>query len=194
MHPGKSVMEFLSGKRVKYQSPVSYFLIWTTLFVLCLYALETFFGENVVIEYQNYFGPLASTKYAISHLSFILTIIIPFQALYLYLFISGGHMNYMESLVAATYAIGTIILLQIVFSLLAFIFYLITGKSTGLGYSDAFKVAYLCAFTLNLVKILNVNRKWIRALMFLLFAFTTFTLWRLYGVPKLTSRILDIQN
>ncbi|MES2881460.1 MAG: DUF3667 domain-containing protein, partial [Bacteroidota bacterium] len=83
--PGETTRAFIEGKRKNHQGPVSYFLIWVTAYLLFLYLLENFFGENIVINYKEYFGPSATTRFAITHLSMVLTVIIPFQALHLYL-------------------------------------------------------------------------------------------------------------
>src|SRR5690242_19557317 len=44
--PGKVVTEFVEGKRKKYQPPVSFFLIWITIYLLLLYVVQKIFGEN----------------------------------------------------------------------------------------------------------------------------------------------------
>src|SRR3982751_4499342 len=72
--PGKTAIDFIEGRRKKYQSPVSYFLIWITIYLVTLFLFEKFFGENQIITYKEYFGPLTTTKFAIRHLSFVLTV------------------------------------------------------------------------------------------------------------------------
>lgn len=112
--PGKTITRFIYGKRKSYQPPVSYFLIWTTIFILFLYWIEKVYGENKVINYRDYFGPGATTRIAISHLSIVLTVIMPFQAFYLYLLVTKKVYNYFETMVATIYSLGTVILLQFV--------------------------------------------------------------------------------
>src|SRR6187399_2864292 len=53
--PGKTVKEFIEGKRKNYQPPVSYFLIWIGLYLLLLYFTEKIFGENNVVDFKQYF-------------------------------------------------------------------------------------------------------------------------------------------
>ena len=137
--PAKTVKDFIDGKRKTHQGPVSYFLIWITIYILFLYLLENWFGENEVINYKEYFGPSSTTRFAISHLSIVLTLVIPIQALYLYLLATKKNYNYFETLVATIYAVGTIILLQVVFSVIALIFYTLTGTTVDLLLSDGFK-------------------------------------------------------
>ena len=184
-HPGKVITDYLGGKRKSYQPPVSYFLIWITIFILTLLGIEKAFGENAVVNYQEYFGPAATTRFAISHLSIVLTIIIPFQSLYLYRLITKGRYNYFEAMVAIVYALGTVILFQFVFSILALLYYGITSNALGLQTSDVFKVIYLSWFALDFTKRFNIRFKLAIGVIFLILSFGTFTLWRLYGFPAL---------
>lgn len=190
--PGPMVMNYVEGQRKKYQAPVSYFLIWTTIYILLLYMLEKAFGSNTIIAYKDYFGPGEATHYAISHLNLVLAFVLPFQALYLYLLISRKKWNYAESLVAVIYALGTIIMLQTVFVLIALLFYFISGRGLALQVSDSFKVLYLAWYIFTLVKLFPVNRKIFRAFVFFLLSFGTFTAWRLWLYPHLSQKYFVI--
>ena len=187
--PGRTIKNFIDGKRKKYQPPVSYFLIWTTIYILFLLGLEKYFGENMVINYKEYFGPAATTKFAISHLSFVLTVVIPFQALYLYALVTKNVFNYFESMVAAIYSLGTIILFQFVFAVFALLLHLAGSLQVDLRFSDSFKILYLVWFIADFIKLFPVKLKFPRAVLFLILAFGTFTLWRLYGVPAFLNWI-----
>jgi hypothetical protein len=188
--PAKTVRNFIEGKRKTYQPPVSYFLVWTTIYILSLYWVDITFGENVVISYGEYFGPEASTKFAISHLSLVLTFVIPFQALYLFL-LSGRRYNYFESLVAALYAMGTIILLQFVFVIVALLIHTLSSAAVAIRISDILKAGYLTWFIVDIIKLFPVKAKFVRIVAFAVLSFGTFTLWRLYGVPQFINWILN---
>ena len=185
IRPGISIRNYIEGKRKPYQPPVSYFLIWITIFILALLAIEKLFGENTVIDYQEYFGPGGTTRFAISHLSMVLMVVMPFQALYLYLFVTRIKYNYFESLVAIIYALGTVILFQFVFSILALILYAITSEPVALRTSDVFKVIYMSWFVFNFTNMFRIRYKWLRAVIVLVLSFGTFTLWRMVGFPAL---------
>ena len=182
--PGKTVKDFIEGRRKNYQPPISYFLIWITIYILFLFWIEKVFGENKVINYKEYFGPAITTKFAITHLSIVLTAVIPFQALYLYLLVTKKTYNYFETMVATIYSLGTVIL---VFAVIALLIHTVSPAPLDLRISDLLKVLYLVWFTFNLVKLFPVNLKFIRALAFIILAFGTFTLWRLYGFPEIVS-------
>jgi hypothetical protein len=183
IRPGETTKNFIDGKRKNYQSPVSYFLIWTTIFILFLYAIEKIFGADRVVRYRDYFGPSVATKLAISNLSIVLTVIIPFQALYLFLLVTKRSYNYFETMVASIYSIGTIILFQFIFALFAVSYFLIESKPVDLRISDSFKIIYLSWFILDTIRLYPLKHKFIRAISFCVLAFGTFTAWRLWGFP-----------
>ena len=188
--PGKVVTDFVKGKRKIYQPPVSFFLIWITMYLLLLYIAEKVFGENVVVDYKEYFGPSSTTKFAVSHLSIVLLVVIPFQALYFYWLVAWKKYNYFESLVVAMYYLGTVILLQCVFVILAIVIRPLAGTSIALIYSDPLKILYLAWAVSDTIKLFRVKNKVIRVVLFAVLAFGTFTLWRLYGVPAIIEWLL----
>jgi len=189
--PGKTVTAFIDGKRKNYQSPVSYFLIWTTIFIVFLYWIESTFGENTIIDYKDYWGPSGATKLAISHLSLVLTIIIPFQALYLFILVTKKKYNYFETLIAAIFLVGTVILLQFAFAVGALIFNILTGIPVDLRISDILKLGYFIWFFADFVKFFPVRARFLRFGLFIILAGATFTIWRIYGVPELVRLFLE---
>jgi hypothetical protein len=183
--PGGVTTEFVAGRRTTYQPPVSYFLIWTTIYILLLSVIELASGPGKAIDYGEYFGPGRTTAYAISHLAIVLTAIIPFQATYLYLLISRRVFTYVESVAAVIYLIGTIILLQSAFVLVAWLLHLAAGATIDLALSDGLKVVYLTWFAADLSRRFTIGLKAPRVIVFAALAIGTFSLWRLVGVPAL---------
>ncbi|MGQ0739852.1 MAG: DUF3667 domain-containing protein [Bacteroidota bacterium] len=181
--PGRAVKNFIDGKRKNYQPPLSYFLIWNAVYLLLLYFVGSVFGENKVVNFAEYFGPAEKTKFAISHLNIVLTTLLPFQALYVYLGLVYRKYNYFEALVAILYAIGTLLVMQLVFVIAAIPLYLFSGVSVNIQLSDILKVLYVGWFMFDFVKVLPVKHKYLRATIVLLLAFGTFTAWRLYVFP-----------
>lgn len=188
--PGQVVKNFIEGKRKNYQPPLSYFLIWNGIYLLLLYIIAGAFGENKVVNFAEYFGPDEKTKFAISHLNIVLTVLLPFQALYLWLVMMYKRYNYFEALVGILFAIGTLLLWQFVFVVLAIPVYLVSGISVNIQLSDILKVLYIGWFMIDFVKVLPVKQKLVRAISFVILAFGTFTLWRLYGFPKIADWFL----
>jgi hypothetical protein len=187
--PGKTVKEYIDGKRRIHQSPISYFVIWTTVYILFLYWTERRFGENIAIDYKEYYGPVATTRFAISHLSIVLIGMMPFLALYLWLLVTLKQYYYFETMIAIIYAFGTVLLLQFVFAVGAAIVHSLNGISVGLRISDVLKISYIIWFIFDFVKLFPVNHKFIRAAVFIILAFGTLTLWRIYGLPLIIQMI-----
>jgi hypothetical protein len=157
------------------------------MYILLLYLIEKTFGENVVINYQNYFDPGEVTKMAIGHLSIVLIIVIPFQALYLYLLVTRKWYGYFETMVATIYSLGTIILLQFVFALVALAVHLLFSVSVDLKISDLLKVGYILWFVISFIRLFDVKGKLWSVVAFAILAFGTFTVWRLYGYPAMAE-------
>lgn len=187
IHPGSLVTSYIDGRRKVYQSPVSYFLIWVAAFIAILYLLVALFGENVIIDYGDYFGPGASTAFAISNLSVMLAFIVPIQAVYLYWLVTRGRYNYMETVAMTIYAVGTIIFLQLVFAIVALLQYWLTHQPMMLQWSDALKAGYFGWFVISLLMKLRVRISALRGIGFVFLAGVSFTLWRLFVVPGLAG-------
>ncbi len=181
--PGNAAIQYLDGKRKTYQPPVSYFLIWTTAYMLLLYWVEKAFGENVVIDYRAYFGTPVSTRFAISHLSVVLAVMIPVQAVFFFFIITRRIYTFPETMAVVFYALGSIILCQVLFVFLAVVLFGISGNHLSLASSDVFKVFYISWFLIDFVRRLALRKRWLRAFLCALGAFGAFSAWRLWGLP-----------
>ena len=185
--PGQVIKNFIEGKRKNYQKPVSYYLIWIGLYSLVLYLLEKVFGGNKVVSFADYFGPDETTKFAISHLNIVLTLLLPVQAFYVFIILMYQKYNYVEALVMILFGIGTLIFLQAVFVVMALIYYLFTGNSISILWSDILKVIYMGWVLIDLAKRLSIKAKYVRVLTTMLLLMGTFTAWRLYVSPAFAN-------
>lgn len=186
VNPGETVVGFIKGKRKQYYPPISYFLVWISIYALSLYRIQHLFGENRVIDYNDYFGPGTSTQYAVTHLAVVLTMVIPFMALYFDLLFTRKRYNFFECIVVAVYCLGTVIFFQFVFAVLSLFKYMAVRDASDLMISDLLKIAYVSWFALAFSNSIKPGR-WsgIRIVGFILLSFGTFTLWRMYGFPYL---------
>lgn len=189
-NPGAVVISFIQGKRKTYQPPFSYFIIWTAINIILLLSIESLFGKDQVIVYNDYYGPGRSTEYAIRHLSYVLVIIFPFLSLYFWIVCSQLQYNYFESMTSVFFVIGTVLLLQTAFGLLAIIIFSVSSFSLDLIYSDVLKVSFVSWFTYDFLKRFPVRHKIIRGIVFILLSFGTFSFWRLIAYPWLAEKIL----
>ena len=185
--PGRTVKNFIEGKRKAYQTPISYFLIWAAIYILILYIVDKSFGENRVIDFAEYFGPEEKTKFAVSNLNILLIFLLLFQALYVWFIMMFKDHNYFEALVVVLYSIGGLLMWQCVFVLLAILIYLVTGNSMNIQWSDIFKALYVGWFMMDLAKLLPIKFKLVRVVAVLLLVFGTFTAWRIFIIPSVAE-------
>jgi len=147
------------------------------------------FGEHKGVSFAGYFGPGETTKFAISHLNIILTLLLPVQAIYVYILLMYKQYNYVEALVVILYGIGTVIFLNTSFVVVALVCYLFTGNSVSILWSDILKTLYIAWIMIDLAKVLTIKAKYVRAVIAMLLLMGTFTVWRLYVSPALTNLI-----
>jgi hypothetical protein len=155
-----------------------------------LRTLRTEIRSRKNIFYFSPEGGIPATRFAISNLSIVLTVVIPFQALYLFLLVTRKSYNYFETTVATIYSLGTIIQFQFVFAVMALFYHGLTSRPVNLQISDAFKILYLIWFILDTIRLYSLKHKFIRVVGFIALAFGTFTLWRLYGFPVFLKILL----
>jgi hypothetical protein len=83
--------------------------------------------------------------------------------------------------------VGTLLLWQIVFVLLAVPVYLFSGFSINIRWSDVFKALYMGWLLIDLVKLMPVKYKMARVLAMVFLIFGTFTAWRVYVYPSVAE-------
>jgi len=108
VHPGISSLNFLSGKRKKYQKPVSYFLIWTGLYILI---------HVIIINHFDYkfsavnFTPSDLREQANlllrTHFTIFLIPILFVVALFEYFILAKPRFNFTEMITLCLYGGGT---------------------------------------------------------------------------------------
>jgi len=109
----------------------------------------------------------------------------PFLALYLWLLITRKQYYYFETMIVIIFVFGTVILLQFVFTVCAVIVHLLNDVSVDLLISDVLKISYTIWFTFDFVKLFPLKHKFIRAAAYIILAFGTLTLWRIYALPPI---------
>ncbi len=111
--PGKTVLEYIRGKRVHHYSPIAYILILSAIFLL----VNKFVATVTAVHYTSG-DPVLQEK--IEHLTgFIFLSFTPVFALYYTIFFGRRTgLNYWQFLVANTFFIGHIIFLLSVLTLL----------------------------------------------------------------------------
>ena len=106
--PGKTINEYIEGKRKKYHKPVGFYLIWVALFILTGTLISKWMGFHRTVE-SNLLIPAGETwSYFMEHRNVFELLLIPIIALFVWLIISRPRMNYIETLVLNIYAFGVL--------------------------------------------------------------------------------------
>ncbi len=106
LRPGKTVFEYLKGKRTKYINAFSFFLV-----ALALSVFLRSFDDTAQSEFAKY-------DLFEQYPRFAQTLLIPFLALTSFLFNKKARLYFAEHLVIATYVLSMQLLIEVLFSLL----------------------------------------------------------------------------
>ena len=104
IHPGKILREYLDGKRIKYQKPVSLFLIWVTIQFITFRSIASFMGyENLRTKGNFLFGTQEVGNYIRGHANLFGLLLLPLQAFLVWLIVARPKRNYIETFVIGVY-------------------------------------------------------------------------------------------
>ena len=142
--PGKSIKEYLSGKRVQYIKPFTFLLIWGSIYSLIVHFFNVYPDfevnkpinevDNTTLNYTSFYN------FYYGHYSLILLAIIPFFALASYIVYRKNGYNYMEHLVTYSYIHGAKVIIILLFYPLYY-------------YSHSIYIYYTTIITLSLYNI-----------------------------------------
>ncbi len=117
IRPGKTIKEYIDGKRVNHFPPLTYLLILTSLFVFVKSLQYTFGFREVLIRKTSDFN-----QFVDKNMVFVFLLLIPFYALIYKLFHRKFRYNYWQLLVAQTFVIGHVIFIMLLPQFLFFFF------------------------------------------------------------------------
>ena len=183
IRPGGMVKQFIDGGRIRYQKPVSYYLIWTAIYLIVLSLIEFSFGKEVVIYRSNYFGTSDTTAVATKYMSVIVGILMPLYAWFLQVCGMKRFYNYPEALTAVVYAQGSVLMMQALYSVVILLLYLVFKSGVHSNISDIMKAMYVTWFSIDLFRRFPIRQSWIFAIVFSILCIGIYILWRLYGFP-----------
>ena len=164
VRPGKSALDYISGIRKKYQKPVSYFLIWTGLFILL---------HNYIIQYNQFHLDSDSLKslekmdegnlfFRIHFTVFIIPVLL-MSSLVIYFVLAKPKFNLIEILVSCLYGTGTYFMLSL-FSDLIFgvLFHLNILSFNVFLWQTILSAVYNFWFTFDFFSRIEIKNLWIR--------------------------------
>lgn len=191
LSPGRIVKQYIDGKRVRYQRPVSFYLIWTGIYLILLSLIESTFGKETVLIRSDYFGDTQITEVATKYMSVIAGILIPLFALFLQWAGMKRFYNYAESMTAIVYGQGAVLLVQTLFALVTTCLFLLFNIGLHSNVSDVVKGIYVAWFCFDLGRQYPLKHKWLLPILFTLLSLGSFVLWRLYGFVYLWKWLVE---
>jgi hypothetical protein len=178
-NPGLVIREFIEGKRKKYFSPYTFFIISTA--ILIFVTTKIFAYEDKLYAINNEFG-----LYIAKHYNIIVICCLPFLALLCKVAFHARKYNYAEWIAFFVFAFGLINFIQIIVQLLFFLF--IKYHFGFNKYAIMFGYIILTYIFYSFLKPKNI-REWIATLLvgilfywFVEIVGSGMALW-LYGVP-----------
>lgn len=117
IRPGKTIKEYIDGKRVNHYPPLTYLLIITSLFIFIK-------GLQFALGFREISAKRSSEfdQFIDKNILFVFLLLIPFYALIYKLFHLKFRYNYWQLLVAQTFVIGHVLLMMLIPQLLFFFF------------------------------------------------------------------------
>jgi Protein of unknown function (DUF3667) len=108
VRPGISSLNFVAGKRKNYQKPVSYFLIWTGLFILIHNAIINYYHYHLTSEIVTQLNIREQSNiFFRQHFTFFIIPVILVSAILLYYIMARPGFNFIELLALCLYGAGS---------------------------------------------------------------------------------------
>jgi hypothetical protein len=102
IRPGRVIREYLEGKRKKYHKPVGFFLIWAAI------RLVTYSAVSGLMHYENLRRFKEEQAYLVHYNQFFGLLLIPIEALFIWIIVSRRKLNYFETLIVIIYGAAII--------------------------------------------------------------------------------------
>ena len=118
IRPGTVLHNYLNGQRKKYQTPLSYLIIWVAFAWLVKSWVIWRFDYKVTLDPSTPPSYGAATIYFRNHTYLLILIIVPVVALIAYVFMSRPRYNYFEILIICFFGYGTYHIVELLFSTL----------------------------------------------------------------------------
>jgi len=171
VRPGVASLNYLKGKRKHYQKPVSFFLIWTGLYILF---------HNIIISYFHYLPDRVNPALAVikeesnellrSNFTFFFLPVLFVSAVSIYFFLAKPRFNFVEIITLCLYGAGCFnALLFLGDVLLGFVFRTNINANPVFIYQTTIAGTYNLWFCFDFFKKLQLRYFWPRLLLNALF-------------------------
>jgi hypothetical protein len=164
IRPGVSSLNYLKGKRKEFQTPASFFLIWTGLYILLHNAVIKFFHLELAGAAISQFNIREQSNILFrNHFSLFIIPIIFFSAFLIYLFLAKPRYNFVELLTVSLFGAGNYFMMCFISDfVLGFIFRMNILSLNVFLWQTLLSTAYNFWFCFDLFKRLHLRFFWLR--------------------------------
>jgi hypothetical protein len=101
--PGRTIREYLEGKRKTYYKPVALYLVWATIFIITHRLVSGWMHYEAKTVGNILFFNHETGNYFVQHRNIFELLLLPIMALFAWLIITRPKMNYIETLTLGIY-------------------------------------------------------------------------------------------
>jgi hypothetical protein len=164
IRPGIASLEYIAGKRKEYQTPVSYFLIWTGLYILIHNAIINYYHYQITNEIISSPDMLERSNILFRrHFSMFIIPLIILSAIILYYIMAKPQYNFTEILICCLYGGGTYFMMCLISDcILGFLFKVNILTTNVFLWQTILSALYNFWVTYDLFKRLRLRLFWLR--------------------------------
>jgi hypothetical protein len=164
LKPGITSIAYIEGKRKKYQKPVSYFLIWTGLYILVHNTIINFHHFTLTDKLLSQLDLQEKANlFFRQHFTLFLIPVIFLSALILFLVLARPRLNYIEVLTLSLYGAGTYFMMSLVTDIIiGFVFQTNILAAEVFLWQAILSSAYNFWFSYDLFRRIPMRHFWVR--------------------------------
>jgi len=164
IRPGTSSLNYIAGKRKEYQTPVSYFLIWTGLYILVHNAIINYYHFKVTTEIVSSLDIWEKSNILFrNHFSLFVIPVIIISGIILYYIMARPQYNFTEILVCCLFGAGTYFMMCLISDLVFGIIFKINILTANIFlWQTILSSLYNFWFTFDFFKRLRLRLFWLR--------------------------------
>jgi hypothetical protein len=162
--PGISSINYISGKRKKYQTPVSYFLIWTGLYIILHNTVVNYFNYQLAGEVITQLDTSGQANILLrKHFTFFMIPAVLCTALSIYYILAKPKYNFTELLALTLYGGGTYFMMLFVSDFIVGVIFKVNVLITPVFlWQGALSFIYNFWFSYDIFKRMQLRLFWLR--------------------------------
>ncbi len=155
-HPGKTLREYLEGKRVSHYKPFGFVIVLTTICVLLISGIENAINHKYMLLHPGYKLNFKNNLFA-KYPSILIFAMIPLLSLVTWLFLRKKKYNFWEHFLVNTYLAAHLNIFLLLINIYKFIRFYITENWQGFNYT-IFLTIFMTYYGFAFGRLLNEKR------------------------------------